>query len=74
MFFSFFSNVNFSSTVKAAEIYQVLLQISQESTGLPLAPMPVGNSLGAEEFPEKNTLVWEAQILNDFFPFKLFKT
>jgi len=47
MFFSFFSNVNFSSTVKAAEIYQVLLQISQESTGLPLATMPVGNSLGA---------------------------
>ena len=54
MFFYFFSIVNFPSTVKAAKICQVLLQISQESTGLPLAPMPVGNSLGVEEFPKKN--------------------
>ena len=53
MFFSFSSIVNFSSTVIAAGICQVLLQISQ-STGLPLAPMPVGNSLGVEEFPKKN--------------------
>ena len=52
-FFSFFSIVIFSWTVKTAEICQVLLQISQESTGLPLAPMPVGNSLVAKEFPEK---------------------